>query len=292
MSLMEHIQELRSRLFKACLGILVGMIAGYYLANRTLDFLTSPYCRLHPGEECNFSSPGVASPFLVTLQIALYLGLLFSAPIWLYQLWAFIAPGLHRRERRYTYGFVGVAVPLFVAGAALANFIVSKTLHFLLNSAGEYKIVVNLDGYVEFVVKMMLLFGAGFEFPLIVVMLNFAGVVSARRLLSWWRPAIFLMFLFGAIVTPTPDPFGMSALAGAMALLYFAAVGVAFLNDRRRERRRVAEFGPVSDDEASPLTNDVDPVEAGERIEAIDPVAPPTPVSQPEPIDHRYDDTT
>jgi sec-independent protein translocase protein TatC len=246
---------------------------------------------LHPGEKCGFVINSPVDAFLLDLRIALYLGLTLAAPIWLYQLWAFIAPGLHRHERRYTYAFAAVAAPLFVAGGTLAYFIVSKTLHFFLSTGTEFTLTVGLSGYFDFVTSMMLLFGAGFEFPLIVVMLNFAGLLSAKRLLGWWRPAIFLMFLFGAVVTPTPDPFGMSALAGCLALLYFGAVGVAFLNDRRRQRRHDAQFGGVGDDEISPID---EPEAVGDRREedAIEPVAGPTPVARPLPLERRYDDST
>jgi sec-independent protein translocase protein TatC len=301
MTLMEHVTELRSRLFKASLGVVAGLIVGYFFAQRALGFLIRPYCRLTPlapGQKCAFITNGPLDPFLLNLRIALYLGLLLAAPIWLYQLWAFIAPGLHRKERRYTYAFAAVAAPLFLAGATLAYLIVAKSLHFFLGNSNDFSLTVGLNGYFDFVTNMMLMFGAGFEFPLIVVMLNFAGVVSARKLLGWWRIAVFLMFLFGAIVTPTPDPFGMTALAGAMALLYFAAVGVAFLNDRRRGRRHAAEFGTLADDEISPLPHDEEAVEAGEpltsgeRLASVEPVAPPTPVNAPLPLDTRYDDTT
>lgn len=301
MSLMEHLRELRSRLFKAALGVVVGLAVGYFFAQQTLEFLIRPYCELRPpaaGQKCQFITTGPLDVFLLDLRIALYLGLMLSAPVWLYQLWAFIAPGLHRHERRYTYLFVAVATPLFTAGATLAYFIVAKSLHFFLGNTGTFDVTVGLPGYFDFVTSMMLLFGAGFEFPLVVVMLNFVGIVSARRLLGWWRIAIFLMFVFGAVVTPTPDPFGMSALAGALALLYFAAVGVAFLNDRRRERRHEAEFGGLDDDQTSPLTYQVDPVEPAESIDPDGPVGgvssiePARPVPAPLPLSSRYDDST
>jgi sec-independent protein translocase protein TatC len=178
-------------------------------------------------------------------------GLVISAPIWLYQLWAFIAPGLHRHERRYTYAFALIATPLFAAGVFLGNLLVTRSLHWFLGMSPTITVTVNLDGYFSFVTSVMLLFGAGFEFPLVVLMLNFAGVISAKRLFGWWRVAIFLMFLFAAIVTPTPDPFNMTILASCMAVLYFAAVGVAFLNDKRRARR--SPYRGVGDDEASPI---------------------------------------
>jgi sec-independent protein translocase protein TatC len=275
MTLIEHIRELRTRLFRACLGILLGAVVGWFFTKGVLHYLNRPYCEYmithNPSRGCSFNLGGITDPFTLQLKLALYLGLIFSSPIWLYQLWAFIAPGLHRRERRFTYAFVAVAVPLFVLGVALAHFVVEKSLKFFLNLSPEYVLTANLTGYFDFVTGVMLLFGAAFEFPLIVVMLNFAGVLSARRLFGWWRIAVFLMFLFAALVTPTPDPFGMTALALCMAVLYFAAVGVAYINDRRRARRDT--YAELGDDEISPL-DEVQPVEPAQPVEPPAPVEP------------------
>jgi len=276
MTLIEHIRELRTRLFRACLGILVGSIAGWFFAKGVLHYLNAPYCdymKVHYPQQtgCNFNVGGITDPFTLQLKVSLYIGLLVSSPVWLYQLWAFIAPGLHRRERRFTYAFVAVAVPLFVLGVALANFVVAKSLQFFLNLSPEYALTANLTSYFDFVTGVMLLFGAAFEFPVIVLMLNFAGVLSARRLLGWWRMAIFLMFLFAALVTPTPDPFGMTALALSMSVLYFGSVGVAFINDRRRARN--SPYADLDDDEVSPL-DDVTPVDRAEPVEPATPVEP------------------
>jgi sec-independent protein translocase protein TatC len=292
MTLIEHIRELRSRLFKAALGVLVGLIVGIIVAGPVQNFINRPYCDMQierrgaaaAAQLCAFNATSPVDPFLLKLKIGLYVGLLIASPIWLYQLWAFIAPGLHRRERRYTYAFTAVAVPLFAAGATLAFLVVTKSLHFFLSS-DEYSINIDLTGYFNFVTNVMLLFGAAFEFPLIVLMLNFAGVLSARRMFGWWRPAIFLMFVFAAVVTPTPDPFGMTALALAMGVLYFGACGVAFFNDRRRARRAPL-YGDIADDEISPLDTESEPVEAGEPVDAI------TPVPAPQPLERRYDDMT
>ncbi len=272
MTLIEHLRELRSRLFKACLGIVGGMAIALFFAQDLLVFLTDPYCdyqeemarraaevgaQVQVSNQCGFALNNPTDVFMLTLRTALYAGLIIGAPIWLYQLWAFIAPGLHRHERRYTYIFASVAFPLFVAGATLAYLVVEHGLEFFLGLSEDYQLTVNLNGYYSFITGVMLLFGVGFEFPLIVVMLNFTGLVSARRLLGWWRVAVFCCFLFAAIVTPTPDPFGMTALALPMALMYFGAVGVAFLNDRRRRARD--PYAGLSDDEASPL-EDVAPI--------------------------------
>lgn len=272
MTLVEHIRELRDRLFKAVLGIVLGMIVGLIVAGRAQDFLTAPYCERFANGVCQFNAVTPLSPLIVNLKIALYVGLILSSPIWLFQLWSFITPGLHRNERAWAYGFVAFAVPLFVAGAALAHIVVGAGLNFLLP---DEITSVDLAGYIDFVTGMLVLFGVGFEFPLVVFMLNLAGVASARRLLGWWRPAIFLIFLFTAIATPTADPFGMTALAGAMTLLYFAAVGASFLNERRRARKaRRSAFGDLADDEISPLDDRIEPVGPREPIPSSEPVAP------------------
>ncbi len=264
MTLIEHIRELRSRLLKATLVIIAGAIVAYFFAERIQDFIIEPYCDFmlekNPTGNCQMNTTGVLDQFMLQLKIALYVGLAASAPFWLYQLWAFIAPGLHKRERRYTYAFAFVATPLFLAGFWLGFELVSRSMQYFLGINQDMTITVNLDGYFDFVTGVMLLFGIGFEFPLVVAMLNAAGLVSARRLLGWWRMAVFLMFLFAAIVTPTPDPFGMTILAVCMAVLYFAAVGFAFLNDARRARRSARTAG-VADDEISPI-EPVSPVDA------------------------------
>lgn len=296
MTLIEHIRELRNRLFRASLAILVGFGFGIWLAGPVLKILQQPYCNLpkftETGTKCDFVQLGPADLFLLNLKIGLWVGLIIAAPIWLYQLWAFIAPGLHRHERRYAYIFTALAAPLFAAGAVLAFFVTAKGLEFLLDISGsDIETTLDITRYVSFVTNLILLFGVAFEFPLIVLMLNFVGLATGRKLLSWWRVAVFVFFAFSAVVTPTPDPFGMTALAICLCALYFAAVGVAFLNDRRKGRGKEVYAG-IADDEVSPLEFDRDPVTAGERVEATAPIAPPAPVAAPAPIDRRYDDMT
>ena len=263
MTLVEHIRELRSRLLKATLAVVAGTIIAYVFAGRLQDLVTGPYCdymAAHTtGQDCIVTASSVLSPFMVQLKMAMYVGLAISSPVWLYQVWAFIAPGLHRRERRYTYGFAGAAAPLFILGMWAGYELFRRSVKFLLGILGSVTVIPDISGYFDFLTSVMLFFGLGFEVPVVVTALNFAGLVSAKRLLGWWRPAVFLMFLFGAIVTPTPDPFGMSILALCMAVLYFAAVGVAFLNDRRKARRHQETETP--DDEVSPI-EPVSPVDA------------------------------
>jgi sec-independent protein translocase protein TatC len=221
------------------------------------------------------------------MQLALWIGLILAAPFWLYQLWAFVAPGLHRNERRWAYWFAGIAAPLFALGAVLAYIVVAKGMQFLLQFTPPNVITaLEIGGYVKFITNFMLLFGLAFEFPLVVVLFNLAGIATAKRLLGWWRVAVFVFFLFSAITVPTADPIGMSLMGLALSSLYFGAVLFAYLNDRRRERRRRAEFGDVGDDEMSPLEFDVEPVEAGPPVDRIEPVTPARA------LDRRYDDMT
>ncbi|GAA1854302.1 twin-arginine translocase subunit TatC [Asanoa iriomotensis] len=287
MTLIEHIRELRNRLFKASLALLVGIIVGYFLAQPVFEILKQPYCAQFPGKPCaevEFLQLGVGDGFLLKLKLALWIGLIVASPVWLYQLWAFIAPGLHRNERKYAYFFVALAAPLFIGGAVLAFFVVSKGMHFLLE-AGVTGVEQQLEvtRYISFVTNMLLIFGVAFEFPLIVLMLNFVGIASAKRLLGWWRVAVFVFFLFSAVVTPTPDPFGMTALGACLSALYFGAVGIAFVNDKRRGRGKEIYAG-VDDDEMSQLEDEREPVAAGAPIESIAPVA------APRPLDRRFDD--
>ncbi len=297
MTLMEHVRELRNRLFLAALGLVAGLIVGFILSQPTFDLLKEPYCSLPGATDANgickeFVQLSPATGFIIKLKISLWVGIVVSAPVWLYQLWAFIAPGLHRHERKWAYVFVALAAPLFAGGAALAYAVVDKGLEFLLDAgvtgAGT---TLEASAYVDFVTNMILLFGVAFEFPLILLMLNFTGVASAKRLLSWWRIVVFLSFAFAAVATPDPGPFGMTLLALALSALYFVACGVAFLNDRRKGRGKELYDG-LDDDAISELPEEKVSVGAVNPVEAPTAVEAPAPVEQPRPIERRYDDMT
>ncbi|SNY42540.1 twin-arginine translocase subunit TatC [Paractinoplanes atraurantiacus] len=298
MTLIDHIRELRNRLFVASLGLVVGLIVGFIVSKWVFHQLEAPYCQLPSSQAvradgtqyCDWIVLGVGDQLLLRLKIALWVGLIVGAPVWLYQLWAFIAPGLHRHERKWAYVFVAISVPLFVAGALLAYLVVGHSLQFIMEAGvlGE-STKLEVSAYVGFVTNMLLIFGAAFEFPLILLMLNFTGVVSARKLAGWWRIVVFLSFAFAAIATPDPGPFGMTLLAACMILLYWIAVGVAYLNDKRKGRGKEI-YADLDDDEISPLTDDRVPVGASDPIEAPTPIEAPSPVSKPRPLDGRFDD--
>lgn len=300
MTLIEHVRELRNRLFAASLGIVVGLLFGFWFSNWAFDLLSGPYCALPTSwvlnadgeQKCMFLTLGATDSLILKLKIALWLGLVIGAPVWLYQLWAFIAPGLHRHERKWAYVFVAIAAPLFAGGAVLAYFVVEHSLAFIMQ-AGVLQESQQLEvtSYIGFVTTMILLFGVAFEFPLVLLMLNFTGVVSAKRLLSWWRTVVFLSFAFSAIATPDPGPFGMTLLAACMSLLYFIAVGVAFLNDKRTGRGKEIYAG-LDDDSISELPEEKVPVGASDPVEAPTAVEGPSPVEQPRPIERRFDDMT
>lgn len=287
MTLVEHLLELRNRLFKATVSITIGLIIGYFLSIPVFDLLRQPYCDLRdlPLDDCTFTVLAPTDPFLQRLKIALWVGLIITAPIWMYQLWAFVAPGLHGRERRWAYAFGALAIPLFVGGAVLAYIVVDRGLHFLLEAGVTQQLdQLEVTRYITFVTTLILVFGLSFQFPVLLLLLNFSGLVSARRLLDAWRVVVFACFAFAAIFTPDPGPFGMVLLATALSILYFAAVGVAFLHDRRKARRE--EFADLSDDEISPLDEDLEPVTAG------GPVEPASAIDEPAPLADRYDDIT
>ncbi|WP_228044666.1 twin-arginine translocase subunit TatC [Streptomyces ferrugineus] len=272
MPLADHLRELRNRLAKGMLAITIVTIVAAFYNQQLMEFLSDPVprCTKGLGETTGGACAVVAytdllSPFTTTVKVSLMAGIVVSSPVWLYQLWAFVAPGLHKHERKYTYYFVAAAVPLFLGGAWLAYTVMPISMRVLLGITPDGSAnILPMDKILDFSVRMVLVFGAAFELPLLLVMLNLTGVVTGRRMLGWWRGVVMGVFVFGAVATPTTDPVGMMALAGPIVVLYFIAVGVSLLNDRRRRRNDPdAELG---DDEASDL--DLTPEAIGD-VEAV-----------------------
>ena len=262
MSLMEHIRELRNRLLKALLGLALGMVVGWFFFNPVWHFIEKPYCkipqqnRLLNTHGCNLVVNGLFDGFFLHLKIMFVVGLIVSSPIWLYQLWAFIAPGLYARERRWTYLFVGTSVPLFAAGAAFAYFAMTNGLRFLLSLVPHGTVaLITVDTYLGYAMAMLLIFGLAFELPLIIVILNLAGVLTHERVKKWRRVMIFAVFAFAAVAVPSPDPFSMLLLAVPCVILIELAELFVWANDRRRARRPSVYAG-LDDDETSPLDFD------------------------------------
>jgi len=265
MSLIEHLRELRRRVIIAAIAVGVGTAVAFALHAHVQHFITRPYCdlptryRFDP-HRCALIVSGVLDPFTVTLRLSLYAGLLLSSPIWLWQVWQFVTPGLYQRERRWALIFVGSSVALFVAGAATAYVTLPNGLRFLLGFATTSSGLTSLltfSSYLSYFTAMVLVFAVSFEFPLFVIMLNLANVVSFDRLKRWTRGIIFGIFVFAAVATPSQDPFTMIALAAPMCILYGVALGVASLHDRRVARRGdTSPYADLADDELSPLDDE------------------------------------
>ena len=196
---------------------------------------------------------GIFDPFTLRIQIAFYIGLIISSPIWLYQLWAFIAPGLYSREKRWAYMFVGAAVPLFLIGATLAYVVMGRGLHFLLGLTPNGVSTCRRSPPTSATRRQCCsVFGLAFELPLIMVLLNFARVLTHERFRKWRRIMIFGVFVFAGIASPSPDPITMLLLAVPCVLLVEVAEVIVWANDRRIARQP-SPYAGLSDDEVSPL---------------------------------------
>ncbi len=256
MPLVEHLRELRSRLTRAVLAIAVFTILGLVFYAPILNFLTHPYNEMRPllereGIDTQLIITGVGGAFQYQLKISLVFGLLASSPFWLWQIWAFVLPALHRHEKRWALLLAGTGAPLFIGGAALAYVVLPKAMEILIGFVPDgFGSLVTGAEYFDFIVKMMLVFGVAAEIPLVVVLLNRLGLVSAKQLASARPWTIIGIFVFAAIATPTTDPLTMLFLAVPMTILYLISEVIAKLTDRRRGRERVDE---TADDDASPL---------------------------------------
>lgn len=257
MPLREHLAELRSRILKSGLAILLGAVVGWYVYDWLFVALQQPLKDVAQatGIEANINFGNVMAPFNLKLRLSTYLGIVIASPVWLYQIWAFIVPGLTKHEKRYSMAFVAAGVPLFLGGIALAWLVLPNAVSFFGEFAPEgTSLFTNAEEYFTFVTRLMLTFAIAMVIPLFLVALNMAGVVSHVTLAKGWRVAVFLIFLFAAIASPTPDAGTLFFLAMPMVGLYMAAVGIAWLVDRRRARKAAADpLASLSDDEASPL---------------------------------------
>jgi sec-independent protein translocase protein TatC len=279
MSLIAHLRELRNRVGKALLAIVIAtVIAFWWYQHGLADFIRAPYCDLPAhlrftngtSGECGLLQTDVFGGVFIRLKVSLLAGVVLSAPLWLYQLWAFVTPGLKRNERRYTIGFVAASTLLFAGGAVLAYIFLGAGLRVLLGLAGDGIVVaLTIQDYISFVVSVLLAFGVSFELPLLMVALNLVGVLSYAVLSKSRRWIYFLTLVFAAFVTPTQDPFTMMAMGLPMILLFEVAIQIARVVDKRRARRAAVEsFHDVPDDEASPL--DAAPSRLDDEPSAID----------------------
>jgi len=265
MPLFDHLRELRNRVVKMALALVAGMIVGFVFFEPAWRVIERPLCRATVNGHSGCATPGVnqlilnspLDPFYLRVKVAFVVGVIVSSPVWLYQLWAFIAPGLYAREKRWGRIFLGTAVPLFLAGTVLAYLSLGRAMHYLLgltpSGVGNY---IQVDLYMSFVMTMMLAFGIAFLLPLLIVMLNQAGILTHERFRRWRRVLIFGVFLIAGMANPSPDPITMLILGGACVALVEAAEFIVWRHDKRKARLHPDPYAGLADDELSPLDLD------------------------------------
>ena len=294
MSLTEHLQELRRRVVVSLLAIFAGTIVGfiwYQWAPGPVmplgEIIRRPYCSLPPELRADLTSDGscrliATTPFemfMLRMKVGFLAGLVFASPVWLYQIWAFITPGLHKNERRWTLSFVSLAVTLFVSGAVIAYFIVDQGLELLMSIGKEYQIAA-LSGqlYYNFVLALIVIFGVSFEVPLVVIMLNLAGLLRYDQVKDKRRIIIVALFIFAAVITPGQDPFSMIVLALSLSLLVELAFQFCRIHDKRAGRH-TSEWAELDDEEASGPIDAPAPIGVASGLGTASDIDRPAPIS-------------
>lgn len=236
MTIFEHLAELRTRLIRAVLAVFVGGVICWILYPQILDFLLEPYCDSN-ANECGLLATDPLDPLKTRFNIALYGGIALAMPVLLWQIWRFIMPGLYPNERKLAIPFVTSALTLFVLGASLAYYTLPRALEFLQQIGGDdIENIYNPSKYLSLITYMMLAFGIGFEFPIVLIFLQLVGLVTPQKLASWRRYAIVGIVVLVAVITPSGDPYSLALLSVPMYLFYEASILVGKLLQRRRAR--------------------------------------------------------
>lgn len=273
MSLGEHLVELRNRLVICAVAVLLFSIVGWFLFPWVFDAVKAPIEAA--GEDSDLQAlinfQGVGQGLNVKLQMAAYIGLILASPIIILQIWLFVMPGLHKNERRYAIGFFGSAIPLFFLGCIAGYWAVNQLVPVLMSftpTEGSTSQIIPYDQYLALLIKTMLAFGIAFVVPVVMVLLNFMGLITGKAMLKAWRWIIFLSFAFTAVMVPTPEPITLIAMSAAIASLFFGAIVISLLHDKRVAERTGED--DLSDDEASRIDDEVEEIEAPSRLDDAD----------------------
>ena len=263
MPLLDHLRELRKRVIRSALFIVIFAVVGWINYNSIITTLAAPVCDLKAAQESGSANcgalyiSGVLGPLNLQLKVSFLTGIILSGPFWLYQIWAFIAPALHRKEKKNSILFIIAATPFFAIGAALAFIVLPLAIEVLFGFTPEsLNNLIKFDDYLDFVLRLILIFGIAFELPVFLVSLNLVGVLSGKSILKPWRFAIFAITFFVAAFSPTADPLSMAALALPLIAFYFGAGGIGLLVDNRRDRKSRA----IADDQATTI-EEVQPID-------------------------------
>jgi sec-independent protein translocase protein TatC len=246
-TLAEHLRELRSRLIKSILAVVAFSVVGWVYYDELFTFLRAPIEDLlvesaDTSRDVRLVLAGVTDPFVLRIKVSITAGLVLSSPVWIYQIWRFVTPGLHKNERRWAIAVTMVSVPLFLSGVGLAYVVLPIALQVLLGFTPEgVANYVPVDRYLTFFLRVALVFGIGFLAPAVFLFLNLAGVVTGRQMLGWWRIIIMVTLIFGAVASPTGDPVNLLVLTVPMLALIFIVIGLALLNDMRRRNAGIAK---------------------------------------------------
>ncbi len=248
MTLWEHLAELRTRIVRCVIAVAIGAVAGWFIYPYLLTILVHPYCQVAPNGDCSLIATSPLDGLTLRIQMSAYTGIAIAMPVLLWQLWRFITPGLYPHEKKYALPFTFSALVLFFMGAAVAFFSLNPALNFLINIGGsDIKPFYTGPSYLKLIMFMMLVFGAGFEFPIILVGMQIAGVVQPAWLAKHRRQALIIILVVVAVITPSGDPISMLALAIPMYIFYELSILIGrYLNRRKRKKAEKTEKAGTS----------------------------------------------
>ena len=240
MALREHLREFRNRVIKAAIATVLAAVAGFFFYYPVMRAITAPIADIaqNHGRHASINFNGVASAFDVMVQVSLAIGLVLASPVWLYQLWAYITPALHKKEKLYAVSFVCVSVPLFLLGIWIAWLCMPTAVKTLtaFTPDGQSNFI-EAKTYISFVVKLIISFGISFVIPVALVGVNMMGLIRGRTILKSWRWVVVVVALLAAMTAPGTDVMTMFYLMAPLLILFFLAIAICMFNDKRRDKK-------------------------------------------------------